>query len=415
MRYPSFKTALCRFRKNISRLPSRERRVLWKAYCIAKKAHRGQKKFGLYPYIIHLLSVFNFLFEKLHIRAYHLLAAALLHDVVEDTDITLDALRKQFGLETYNIVKTVTRIPKTGETEADKQTLKMLHFRQVICEGSWETKILGIADKYDNVRRMPLIPQSSPHRKKIPRWINETKAFVALAESTDTTACRELKKVLMELKHLGGKTMPENLIKKIRNGKMPVLILICGMPGTRKSSTAIKLGAALNFATVVGMDEIRDVMRIYDQQPIIQGQSHDRWKLFGVPVKRNFVRGFLGHCRALKKGALAIIRKNAKIGENTVIEGVHLVPSLYQNIPGVKVFRIMLMAKDHVHHKELLAEKFGRRHDLQKTWLSEKVWHVEQIQAFLLRDAQKYNLAVFTSTTPEENCDKIINYLKKEF
>lgn len=209
--------------------------------------------------------------------------------------------------------------------------------------------------------------------------------------------------------------MAEKIIKKINKETTPVLILICGMPGTRKSSTAIKLGAALNFATVVGMDEIRDVMRIYDQRPIIQGRSHNRWKLFGVPVKKNFIRGFLGHCRALKRGAMAIIRKNAKIGENTIIEGVHLVPSLYQNIPRVKVFRVMLTAKDHIHHKKLLAEKFGRRHGIQKTWLSEKVWHVEQIQDFLLDDAQKHNVAVFTSTTPEENCDKIINCFKKKF
>lgn len=205
MRYPSFNTALCRFRKNISCLPAGERQVLREAYCIAKRAHRGQKKFGLYPYIIHPLSVFNFLFEKLHVRTRHILAAALLHDVVEDTDISLDTFKKQFGPETYNIVKTVTRIPKAGETEADKKTLKMRHFRQVVCEGSREAKILGIADKYDNVRRMPLIPQSSPHRKKIPRWVSETKAFVALAESTDTTACRELKKVLTKLEHSGGK------------------------------------------------------------------------------------------------------------------------------------------------------------------------------------------------------------------
>ncbi len=209
--------------------------------------------------------------------------------------------------------------------------------------------------------------------------------------------------------------MNEDLIKKFTKGKRPVLILICGMPGTRKSSVAVKLGAALNFSTVVGMDEIRDVMRIYDRRPIIRGESHNRWKLFGVPTKRNFIRGFLGHCRALRKGAMAIIKKNvAKIGENTIIEGVHLVPSLYQNIPGAMVFHVLLVAKDHAHHKELLEKKFGRRHGIQKTWLSEKVWHIEQIQDFLLRDARKHNVAVFVSTTPKNNCRMIIDYLEKQ-
>lgn len=202
MRYPSFNAALCRFRKNIFRLPAREQQVLWKAYCIAKKAHFRQKKFGLYPYIIHPLSVFNFLFEKLLVRDRHLLVAALLHDVVEDAGITLNAIRKQFGLETYNIVKTVTRIPKIGETEADKKTLKMQHFRQVVYKGNWEAKILGIADKYDNLRRASLIPQSSPHRKKFSRWIEETEAFLELAENTNEDAYHALEKALQKLKTL---------------------------------------------------------------------------------------------------------------------------------------------------------------------------------------------------------------------
>ncbi len=419
MRYPSFDMALSRFQKNISHLSVGKQRVLWRAYYIAKKAHCGQKKFGLYPYIIHPLSVFNFLFEKLHIRDYHLLVASLLHDVAEDSGVALDVIRKKFGLETYDIVKTVTRIPKARETEADKKTLKMRHFRKIVCKGNWEAKILGIADKYDNVRRMPLIPQSNPHRKKFPRWINEAENFLKLAKRTDTNAYHALEKALRKLKTITGRKenewMNEWLLNKIRKENMPVLILICGMPGTRKSSTAVKLGAALNFATVVGMDEIRDVMRIYDKRPIIQGRSHNRWKLFGSPAERNFIKGFLGHCRTLKKGAMAILRKNMKIGENTIIEGVHLVPSLYRNIPKVKVFRVMLTAKDHIHHKELLNEKFDRRHGIQKKWLSEKVWHIEQIQDFLLRDAQKNNITVFTSTTPEENCDKIIAYLKKQF
>ncbi len=209
MRYPLFDTALSRFRKNISYLPVEEQQVLRKAYCVAEKAHRGQKKFGLYPYIIHPLSVFNFLSEKLHIRACPLLAAALLHDVVEDTDITLSVLKKQFGVETYNIVKTVTRMPKAREIEADKKTLKMRHFRQVICKGSREAKILGIADKYDNVRRMPLIPQSSPHRKKFSRWIKETESFLELAKRTDARAYHALQKALKKLKILNGRQKDE--------------------------------------------------------------------------------------------------------------------------------------------------------------------------------------------------------------
>lgn len=52
----------------------------------------------------------------------------------------------------------------------------------------------------------------------------------------------------------------KHLRAKINKQKKPVVILICGMPGTRKSSTAIQLAALLGFAVVINMDEIRDIM-----------------------------------------------------------------------------------------------------------------------------------------------------------
>jgi len=200
MRYPSFGVALRKFKKNVSTMSSGERKILEDAYDIAELAHAGQKKFGLYPYIIHSLSVFNFLFEKLRVRDCQLLAASLLHDVVEDAGISFGEIKRRFGRKTHDIVKTVTRIPNYGETEFGKEFLKMRHFEEVVCRGSYEAKILGIADKYDNVRRAPLIPQSSAHWEKIPRWIKETEAFLELAESVDADAYIALKTALGNLK-----------------------------------------------------------------------------------------------------------------------------------------------------------------------------------------------------------------------
>lgn len=205
----------------------------------------------------------------------------------------------------------------------------------------------------------------------------------------------------------------KDLQLKINKQKKPIIILICGMPGTRKSSTAIKLAAMLNFAVVVNMDEVRDIMQIYDKRAVIQGKSHDRWKLFGSLNDRNFYRGFLAHSRALKKGAMAIIEKNISIGENTMVEGVHLLPSLYKDIGPAKKIHILLTAEDAGHHKNLLGYKFGRRHGIQKPWSAEKIKHIGRIQNILIKDAEKNDALIIESMTPEKNCSIIIKYLTK--
>lgn len=205
----------------------------------------------------------------------------------------------------------------------------------------------------------------------------------------------------------------KKLIQKLRSGKKSVLIFICGMPGTRKSSTAVMLGGFLGFSSVIGMDEVRDIMKVYDKNPIVQSKSHYCWQIFGKLNKANFYKGYLIHSRALKKGSMAAIKKNVSVGENTIIEGVHLAPSLYKNVRGARVFHFLLIAKNHVHHESLLRKKFERRHGVQKPWSEAKVAKVELLQDYLVQDARKNSSAIILSETPENNCRKIINWLDK--
>ncbi len=204
-----------------------------------------------------------------------------------------------------------------------------------------------------------------------------------------------------------------SLVKKLQSGDKPFLVLICGLAGTRKSSTAIKLGAALNFTIVIGSDEIRALMREYDKSPIIQGKTYNRWQLFGSLNKKNYAKGFMGHSRALKKGIDAIIRASSSIGENTVIEGVHLVPSLYKKTADFRKFHFLLVPKNFSHHMKLVSYKIERRHNFQKPWSKEKVKLHEIMKDFLIKDAKKNKAVIIESSTPDKNCEEIIKYLNK--
>ena len=79
--------------------------VIEKAIAFATKAHEGQvDKVGA-PYILHPLAVMKSLSEYPH----HVQAAAVLHDVVEDCDVTVEELQKEFPQEVVTLVEAMTR------------------------------------------------------------------------------------------------------------------------------------------------------------------------------------------------------------------------------------------------------------------------------------------------------------------
>jgi len=84
--------------------------VITRAYQLAQKAHEGQVRKSGVPYIMHPIAVAGIL-ANLHMDAVTI-AAGFLHDVVEDTEITLDHLREQFGPDVALLVDGVTKLEK---------------------------------------------------------------------------------------------------------------------------------------------------------------------------------------------------------------------------------------------------------------------------------------------------------------
>ena len=80
-----------------------EHPLIQKVYELAKKAHQGQVDQGGHPYILHLIAVSNL------VNTVEEKVVALLHDVVEDTPVTLDELRNLFSQEIVEAVDAMTK------------------------------------------------------------------------------------------------------------------------------------------------------------------------------------------------------------------------------------------------------------------------------------------------------------------
>ena len=120
------------------------------ALFVAAEAHQYQSRKSppLTPYIVHPMGVALILWEEGCVRDPDLIAAALLHDTVEDTDITLAEIRDRFGAAVANYVDEVTddkSLPK-----AERKRLQIVHAAH-ISEGG---KQLKLADKLYNLRNL---------------------------------------------------------------------------------------------------------------------------------------------------------------------------------------------------------------------------------------------------------------------
>ncbi len=101
-----------RFEQLMEQLPDNytqaDRELVERAYRVAAKAHEGQKRASGEPYINHCVAVAAILADLRMPAA--VVAAGLLHDTVEDTDLTLDDLRREFGDEIASLVDGVTKL-----------------------------------------------------------------------------------------------------------------------------------------------------------------------------------------------------------------------------------------------------------------------------------------------------------------
>ena len=125
---------------------------IMKAFTLADKAHKGQFRASGEPYIMHPLAVAEIL---AHLQIDHItLIAALLHDVVEDTDYTKEDIENLFGTEVAFLVDGVTKLNQFQyETKEDRQ---MENYRKMILAMAKDVRVVVIklGDRLHNMRTL---------------------------------------------------------------------------------------------------------------------------------------------------------------------------------------------------------------------------------------------------------------------
>lgn len=134
-----------------------EREVLEKAFYFAKSAHTGQKRASGEEYFTHPVAVAKILIELG--MDYHTVAAAFLHDVVEDTPVSEGDIKAEFGDEILELVAGVTKLDKIEFKSHEEEQAE--NFKKIFVSMAKDIRviIIKLADRLHNMRSLNYLSQ----------------------------------------------------------------------------------------------------------------------------------------------------------------------------------------------------------------------------------------------------------------
>lgn len=152
-----------------------EYEIVLKAFDFAKAAHNGVRRRSGEPYIIHPISVAQVVVQEIGL-GYKSIVTALIHDVVEDTEYTLEDIERLFGAKVASLVDGLTKIKSAFDSKTSGQAE---NFKRILLTLNDDVRVILIklADRLHNMRTLDSMPD---HKKS--KVLSETMyIFIPLA------------------------------------------------------------------------------------------------------------------------------------------------------------------------------------------------------------------------------------------
>src|SRR5918999_3919195 len=136
--------------------------LLTRAYRFSERAHSGQKRSSGDAYVSHCVEVAKILAE-LHLDSVTV-ASGLIHDVIEDTDVGVDEIEREFGTEIASIVDGVTKIGNI--TFRSTQERQVENYRKLLLSVAKDARVILIklADRLHNMRTLDYLAEEKRRR-----------------------------------------------------------------------------------------------------------------------------------------------------------------------------------------------------------------------------------------------------------
>ncbi|HZD18657.1 MAG TPA: bifunctional (p)ppGpp synthetase/guanosine-3',5'-bis(diphosphate) 3'-pyrophosphohydrolase [Actinomycetota bacterium] len=251
-------------------------REIERAYRFAELHHEGQTRLSGEDFIQHPLAVAQVMAD-LGLDTTTL-QAALLHDTVEDTDVTLEQLEEGFGTEVARIVDGLTKLdsitPRSREHAQAENVRKMI----VAMAGDIRVLLIKLADRLHNMRTLAPLP---PEKQR--RIATETlDIYAPLAHRLGVQQVKwELEDLAFKTLHPGPYREIANLVEKRRGERQEYVDAVLDAARTRLREAGVK-------AEVIGRP--KHLYSIYEKMVVVGKEFNEIYDLAGVRILVDSVR-----------------------------------------------------------------------------------------------------------------------------
>ncbi len=159
--------------------------MLDKAYALAESAHVGQNRRSGEPYITHPLAVASILLD-LGLDT-DCLAAAILHDVVEDTDVSLERVNSEFGEDVALLVDGVTKLGRIAFSSVEEEQAENLRKMLLAMSKDVRVMLIKLCDRLHNMRTA----SAWPEQKRRDKALETMEVYAPIAHRLGMSAIRE--------------------------------------------------------------------------------------------------------------------------------------------------------------------------------------------------------------------------------
>ncbi len=247
-----------------------------KAYQIADEAHGDQRRLSGIPYILHPTSVACILVELG--MDTESVVAALLHDVVEDTDYTREDIEALFGADVAKLVDGVTKISKIAYSNREEQQAENIRKMLIAMSDDIRVIIIKLADRLHNMRTIDCMPE----QKRRDKALENMEVFAPIAHRLGIKRVKEELEDLsiLYLDPVGYKEIEDALL--LRESERERFI------EKIKAEIIEKIGTTINEVFISG--RVKSINSIY-RKTFMQGKTMEQiFDVFAVRVIVDTVR-----------------------------------------------------------------------------------------------------------------------------
>ena len=251
------------------------KRKIKKAYEFANLAHGDQRRVSGVPYILHPTSVACIVAEMG--MDTDSVVAALLHDTVEDTAVTLDEVKAGFGEDVMNLVDGLTKISKIVYTDREERQAENVRKMLIAMSNDIRVIIVKLADRVHNMRTIECVKE----QKRRDKALECMEVYAPIAHRLGMKAIKdELEDLSMRYLDPIGYAEIERQLQLTENERNAFIEQI-------KRKILEKIGFSIPHVTISG--RVKSVVSIY-RKTIMQGREIDQiFDVFAVRVIVNTI------------------------------------------------------------------------------------------------------------------------------